>query len=76
MKGNNPSFPTIKMTSSKLCGGNLNLPIKFTLFNYKDNGNHKYKGEFVISARELESTTHHNFQNKVKNKSAGNLVFH
>lgn len=75
-KGKNATFPYVKIASSKLCGGNLNLPIKFVLLNYKSNGNHKWKGEFICRAKELENSTRSfNFYNARKSKSAGQLSF-
>jgi hypothetical protein len=53
MEGNDVTFPIIKMESSKLCGGNMNFPIKMEVYNYKENGNHKWKGEVIIPAKKL-----------------------
>jgi hypothetical protein len=53
MKGKDAIFPYIKISSSKLCGGNMNLPIKVCLMNFKAAGNHKWKGEFICRAKDL-----------------------
>ena len=68
------TFPYIKISSSKLCGGNMNLPIKVSLLNFKANGSHKWKGEFLCKASDLgDPNKAHNFFNNRKNKSAGQL---
>lgn len=70
-------FPAVAIRSSKLCGGSLNLPIMVQLLNYKSNGRHKLKGQFVCRVSELENNPGklHDFWNKYKNKSAGKLLF-
>lgn len=89
MSGNDVMFPVISMESSKLCGGNLNFPIKVSnfssnkkliffkieLYNYKDNGNHKWKGEFIIPASKLGKIGEvYNLYNTQKKKSAGKKI--
>ncbi len=49
----NVVFQPIKITSSKLCSSVFNAPLKLELSNYKNNGNHKLKGEIIISAADL-----------------------
>lgn len=77
MMGSNCMFPYIKISSSKLCGGNMNLPIKVALLNFKNNGSHKWKGEFICRASDLGqgASKQHDLFNNRKKKSAGKLCF-
>lgn len=44
----NPDFGTLNFDSQFFYGGDLGASIKFELFNFKDDGDHKAKGEITV----------------------------
>ena len=51
--GANPNFPEIQVSLSKLCSGDMNTPLRFTLYVSRLCDNHKYKGEFQTTCEQL-----------------------
>lgn len=72
--GPNPSFREVYISQSKLCSGDMNAPLKFTLYVSRLCDDHKYKGEFQISCQELlEGPASYNFVNKDTRETNGCL---
>jgi len=72
-KGGNCDFGNIEITASKLYGTSKNSFLKVTLYNWKSNGNHKYKGHIIIKAADLKNGARFILNHVTKGKSPGSL---
>lgn len=48
-----PDWNMATLQLSTLCGGNLDLPIKVTIFDHENSGKHEYMGEFETTVHGL-----------------------
>lgn len=66
----NCHFNTIKISASKLCSGDYNLPLKVEFYNHKTSGgDHKYKGEVHFNLNTLLNLKQDTFTFKSKRKN-------
>lgn len=49
----NPSWPAVTITSDKLCNGDWNRRLRVQIYDYNDDGDHDYIGEFYTNLEEL-----------------------
>lgn len=70
--GPDPSFNEVFLSLSKLCTGDMNAPLKFTLYVSRLCDNHFYKGEFQTSSEQMLSGPA-NFKFMNKNEYSGSL---
>ena len=54
-EGSNPIFQEVFIPLSKLCSGDMNAPLRFSLYVSRLCDNHKYKGEFQTTGDQLLS---------------------
>ena len=54
-EGFDPIFQKVFIPLSKLCSGDMNAPLRFSLYLSRVCDNHKYKGEFQITGDQLLS---------------------
>jgi hypothetical protein len=46
-------YPSFKIKGSKLCNNNFNIPIKFELWKFKDDGSHYLMGKLAVKINDL-----------------------
>ncbi|GKY94025.1 hypothetical protein MPSEU_000369300 [Mayamaea pseudoterrestris] len=73
----NPEWEASAIEISTLCGGNLDLPIKFSVFDFEGSGKHVAMGSFETSVKGMQQaaasgTTMHLTQ---KSKDVGSITF-
>lgn len=49
----NPDWPAVEITSNKLCNGDCNRPLKVEIFDFNDDGDHDFIGEFTTTLEEM-----------------------
>jgi len=74
-KGNgaNSNFRVVNLTSSKLYGSSKSSFLRFELYNWKSDGNHKFKGFFFASAAQFSQAFERDLMSPSHSKSAGKL---
>lgn len=49
----NPDWPSVKMSSKKLCNGDYDRPLKIQVFDFDNDGKHDFIGEFYTTVNEM-----------------------
>ena len=49
----NPDWPSVKMSSKKLCNGDYDRPLKIQVFDFDNDGKHDFIGEFYTTVNEV-----------------------
>ena len=70
-KGKNPAFRNFWINSSKLCNSNYDMPLLVNVMRYKSNGDHKLKGQAVITVNKALRNEQVPFTNKKRGKTCG-----
>lgn len=64
-----PTYREFKITASKLCNGDYNMPLRVEFYHYHANGDHKYKGETSFSINSIKNLNQKRFPFKCKKRN-------